>query len=269
MKPMHTWSPILLAVLVAALPLTAHAVAITVDIGGTIVSGNDSVVLSNADGTGKPYGNIKVSGQGGQPARVIAGDGSAGGKDSTEDTLKLVNAVITPVTPFSTEYRIAFSGTFNDDPKTSTGPYWYKLQGVGNIRNTNIPPTVLNNTVRARGSLQVPAASGGWTQITGVDLSNTASSGNFNFFTSPSSLSQQFPAPDVNGPRVLKGEFWFTLKHAKDVITISATTGIPVMNSSAPGQGDDTFSIPQPKCNGTNSHHVVKQPCKGKGKAKD
>ncbi len=222
----------------AFLPASVHAVSITVDIGGTTVTGTDSVVISNADGSAKTYGNIKIEGlTAGTTAKVVAGTGAAGGNDANDDKLSLINAKITPVNTFSTEYRIAFWGTFDNKPTTTDGAYAYQLSGSGELK----PPFGKNDTVRARGSIEYP--SGSWTQIPGMDLSKTVTFTSSTFFSN--SLSQNVPSPNIDGQRTLKGEFWFTLKQTQDVLKLSSTIGITLASAPAGGPGGtDIFFAP-------------------------
>jgi hypothetical protein len=242
MKPRWVLVVISLALVLGSMPLPADAVSITVDVGGTQVGPlEDKVVLSGTNCAGQTYGNIRITCndplQG--DARVIAGSGQAGGNDSNEDRLSLVNARITPVNTFSTEYRIAFWGTFGNLPTTTAGAYSYQLSGSGTLR----PPLPLTNTdtVRARCSVEWPGGSGSWTRVPGTDISKTVTNTNFSFFSN--TLSQNVPLPNIDGSRGLKGEFWFTLRFTTDVLLLSATTGILCKSGPAQGPGDTTINF--------------------------
>lgn len=244
----------------SGVPPQTYAVSLTVNIGGTILTGTDSINVSTSNGGTITYGSITIEGVASQPARVIAGAGTPGGGDATNDSLSLVNARIRPAPgatlPFQTEYPISIRGIFSHPPTVTQAngmDMYYRVSGNGTFtRGAAGSPSY--PTVRARGmigtSLDAQSNPQVWTQITNTDLSKTCvviACGTF--FASPNMLNRLFPPPDVSGSRVLKGELWVKFTRSGDVITLNATNGL-VVDHTTPGgpPGDeepDAFWVPQ------------------------
>lgn len=224
----------LLVVAIAIVPGTSEAVSIQVWADGVQIPsggpGTDSVTLASGS-TWTTYGNIKIRGRNGSgDVKVIAGDGSTGGKDDAEDELKFINAEIkranTGVPTDNTEYHIIFEGTFNNSPTTDTGQFSYELTGGGDIRTT------AGNYVKATGLIESPT--GTWTSI--GQLTHTVSAVSYNFFNSPYDMVWgNFPNPTVNTARKLKVDVAFKLQKTTDALKIAAGTGIMLQDAPAHG----------------------------------
>lgn len=209
---------VLLLVALVGQPPASDAVPITVTIAGqSPLTGNDSVQIAGTTWT--PYGNIQIRARNGVgTARVIAGDGSAGGRDNVEDELKLINAEIKRanigVPTDNTEYLITFQGTFDNPPQTPNGNYSYELSGMGDIRTT------VGNFARAKGFV-------GATQV--ADLLHTVVNINYAFFSNIGWLN--IPPPNIAGQRILKCDFSFKLQKTTDILKVGAGAGIMLQDA--------------------------------------
>ena len=174
-------------------------------------------------------------------ARIEAGD------DTQDDLIALKNARITisSIPNPAPEHLISFRGTFNNPPSTnrSVNPelrMGYRLDGSndGNSFMRNLGGAA-GNSVRARGSVEFPKDSNTWWPIeneTSIEV-NTA---NFsptvkNFFHGPDATafkiektwSSTTSPNDLNGPRVLKGDFWFKFTNTSDILSIPKSCATP------------------------------------------
>jgi hypothetical protein len=171
-------------------------------------------------------------------ARVEAGD------DSADDVLFLKNAKITisSIPNPAPEHLISFWATFNSPPSTDRNHtplpirMAYKLDGSNDGNSfTRGFGGATGNSVRARGSIEFPKDSNTWWPIessTFIEL-NTAnfSAAVKNFFHGPWLIEKNWDATsspnDLNGPRVLKGDFWFKFTNTSDILSIPRTCATP------------------------------------------
>lgn len=218
----------LFLVAIATIPGSAAAVPITVTVDGVQRTGNDSVVLASG-ATWATFGNLKIRARGGSgDAKVVAGNGSAGGQDGTEDELKFINAEIKRFQGSSAaEYHILFEGTFGIPPNTNNGAFSYELTGIGDIRTTS------NNYIKATPHIESPT--GTWTTWVPI-LSHTVSGANFTFFNSPNNITfRNFPTPTVTASRKLKVDVAFKLQSTSDLIKLGTASGIMLQDAPAHG----------------------------------
>lgn len=168
-------------------------------------------------------------------ARVEAGD------DSANDTLALKNAKITisSIPSPAPEHLVSFWATFNNPPSTdrSVSPevrMAYRLDGTndGNSFTRGLGGAT-GNSVRARGSVEFTKGANTWWAIeddTYIEL-NTAnfSSAVKNFFHGPYLIEKNWDSTssptDLNGQRVLKGDFWFKFTNTSDILSIPRACG--------------------------------------------
>lgn len=233
---------------------SAAGVSITVVIGTastgtTTLTGTDSVDLSQRN----PYpGNVTIQSlDGSNPPSVTAGD------DTQNDSLVLKNAKITTSTAMTSEYHIAFWGTFTNPPSTP-GNVSYQITSTGSSVTRGGPTTAATyDTVRARGNIGIPLQSDGsaanWYQITNTDLSQTITSSSYLFFGNPSALTQPWLTswPQLTGSRKVMGDFWFMLKNLQgrqDVLSVSSSPGIKVWGTTNMGEDGGTQCPDCPVC---------------------
>jgi hypothetical protein len=194
-----------------------------------------------------------------QVARVEAGDDG----DNDRLSLKNVRITVSAVTIPASENLIEFSGTFNNPPRTNptTNPPLraaYRLDGGGGTVNYigNLMRGVQGATgdmVRGRGNLSVqnPPDSGTWVDWP-IDASTspeirydvTAANGNIvsknNYY--PYRIEKNYDASNsvtpLDGPRKVKGQFWFTLSNTSDLLSMPSTC------AAANKDGFQVISIP-------------------------
>lgn len=222
-----------LLVTIATLCGSADAVPITVTVDGVQRTGTDSVVLASGT-TWVTFGNLKIRARNGSgDAKVVAGGGVAGGKDSTEDELQFINAEIkraNTTVPDNTIYHIVFEGTFDTPPNTTNGSFSYELTGAGTFNSA----TTAGNSVTATPNIESPA--GTWTTWTA--LSHTVSGGSYLFFVNnPTTTWRNFPSPAVTASRKLKVDVGIKLQKTTDYIQLGSATGIMLQDAPAHGDG--------------------------------
>jgi len=248
MRPMRVIIPTLSWLLIMAVPVMAQAVVpITVNVGGTIFSGNDTVNIPN--GT---YGGITITNLGAGSANVVAPN------DNTQDRLEFRNARIRGAAT-NTEYKIVFEGTFASPP---TGSTYYRIRGRLDdfVRPAGQPgaPAATNSWVKAVGWFEQPA--GTWYQIANSVLTPTTGMTitavtYLNVFSATHTLAQYFSNVS-SGSRKLKGELFFRVANTQDELKIENTAdALTVHSSPVPGPGepdpceeDGTFCGPVMNC---------------------
>jgi hypothetical protein len=182
-----------------------------------------------------------------QVARVEAGD------DGDDDRLSLKNVRITvsAVTSPASETLIEFSGTFNNPPKTdpTINPPLraaYRVDGGGGTTNyigslTRSLGGASGDMVRGRGSLSVqnPPSSGLWVDWlidkTGPEIRCDVTSANGNIVAQSTSyqykIDKNYDAGDsvtpLDGPRKVKGQFWFTFTNTSDILSMPSSCTAP------------------------------------------
>jgi len=164
-------------------------------------------------------------------ARIEAGD------DTQNDLIALKNAKITisSIPNPAPEHFISFWGTFNNPPRTNRleNPELrmaYRLDG-GSLDGNSFTRGLggaTGNSVRARGSIEFPNDSNTWWPIESsifIELNTANFSGAVkNFFHGPWLIDKNWDSTsspsDLNGPRVLKGDFWFKFTNTSDILSI-------------------------------------------------
>ena len=201
-----------------------------VNIAGSYTFGTDpnsyTITITPKCTTGSAPSNL---------ARVEAGD------DSQDDVLALKNAKITisSIPNPAPEHLLSFRGTFDNPPSTKRSQtpqiqMAYRLDGsISKNSFTRGLSGASGNSVRARGSIEFPKGSNTWWPIenaTYIELNNSSfSSTAKTFFQVPSLIDKNWDSisspVDLNGPRVVKGDFWFKFTNTSDILSIPQTCG--------------------------------------------
>ena len=205
-------------VLLSFVPQGVGAVTITVNIDGTILTGEDVVILSNSDGTAKQYAGYTIAKKPGSsfPARVRA-------VESDPDILVLEDAVIT-ATAANVSGLITFSGEFTAPPSTdsSVSPpktVSFSLNADGTMRRGT--QAAKDDVFSASAFVQDPPITGPFDQVGDtktkvVVRSIPASYGDFSLATS------ELYGTGFQGNRVMKGQASFFLQQINDKLTITS-----------------------------------------------
>lgn len=244
-------------------PNPATAPVVTVLIGTETRTGNDQVILNDANGAAHTYPN-------GLTIAPLVGAGTGGNAvvvvdcDTAGDRLTLMNAKITvsaPVTNQVIQYWATFDKTplpagHNAATPQTPPPVWYKQTGGGHIASNNPSPAALDKIV-AKGDILNPVPGGTWRTM--GSRSKTVQAGEtapVPFFSN--SLSWPWPqTPNLIGERHIRGTVTITLKNAADRVELG--TGIVIHNSAAAcpdcDPGGDPGGDPPPSgwCMTTNS----------------
>ena len=235
-----------------------QATVAAVGAGGAPIQNNDStdcspdgllcsLTLSNANGSAKTYGPIKIEAYytSAGPAKVEVGP------DGSGDRISLKNAKITivPGSVLPIDYQITFWSTFTDPPTRQGGTETISYELVGTSIGTlkRGLQGASGDIVKARGFLGYPVQSdgtvvaGNWKQLTSPtgnpELIHNIVVGAYNFFpTSNGTIAELFPraggAP-LSGLRILKTEFQFKLINLNDILMIPHTTPLILRNAGA------------------------------------
>lgn len=231
MKQQTLHAAVLVLILTIGLPSVSLANHITANIGGTDYTNVDSecnncLYLDAAGGAAKSYGSIKIAANDYLHYGRARVEVTSSQNDASNDWIALKNVKITTTTAFTNEYRIAFWSTFNNDPYTDalsapTKEVTYQLILVGGtLKNGAVGAN--GATVRAKQSIQY---GGTWYPSVSQNLPSTPpqtiTNANFVFFGNPNNTSFQWGHnPELNGARVLQGEFWFTMPQATDTLLL-------------------------------------------------
>jgi hypothetical protein len=181
-----------------------------------------TIDISNANGTEKVYGCVKISGStGGAPAQVLAINPAAG-----DETLKLANAVIKAGSA-NCYGEISASAIFTSPPSTASG-------------NVRIKRFAKGTLMRGLGGATTDWSEGnglvdtdpiyGWERWT----VNCSTCGTFTLIQ-----SETWPEPQLPDPRVLSLDINFYLWKTTDKLTIAGANQIDIHTEPGGGGGSD------------------------------
>jgi hypothetical protein len=181
-----------------------------------------AIDISNANGTEKTYGCVKISGStAGQPAQIMAINPAAG-----DETLKLSNAVIKGGSA-SCYGEISASAIFTSPPSTANGSVRLKRFAKGSLMRGLGGATT--DWIEVNGEVDTDPIYGWERWTVGCSIC-----GNFEM-----TKSENWPQPQLPDPRVLSLEINFYLWKTIDKLTIAAPNQIDIHTEPGGGGGDD------------------------------
>lgn len=227
---------LLMLTLAVVAPKASWAQAITVDVGPGIcsLSGNSPLNFPN------PWpcnnANITITPKGAGSANVSVYDGNL-------DLLKFLNATITANTACTPppggscnaveDLHIVVTREFIPGPSTTAAAVYYKTSASGDFSTINV-----GNVVTVKSTVTEVASSTTQQMLLQQDPDNNGNGKTVSLPTAGTPNTQWIVPPHLSGNRILKLDFWFTLKSAGDKLSLASVV-LENKSTADPGDGGE------------------------------